>query len=186
MAKTLALHLAGLGIAEISRQLSCSRRTVYSDLATIGDERIRIEEIIEDAGVDAHDVWIQLSRIFDGDRSEILNEDGTVKRMQDWPLIFRQCLNVVVEDVSQRSHDGETKDKDGGWDKSGKRVRILGIDPQYLKAIELVMKHKGVDAMATQRQEVDINLTATITAKLQSALRRQETIDVTPENVEDR
>ena len=174
--QVLGLKIAGLTCQEISRRLSVSRRTIFRDLEDLGEVVPGIEAIIEDAGVDAHDAWIQLSRIFDGDRSEILDETGNVKPMNQWPLIFRQCLNVVIEDISQRSHDGETKDKDGGWDKSGKRVRVLGIDPGYLRAVELVMKHKSVDALVQQKAG-DVHVNVTITAQQQRLDRARKRLE---------
>ena len=143
--QVIALHIAGLTRAEIGRRLDISARTVFRDLAEVGEQIQAAEQIIEDCGIDAHDVWITLSRMHDADISDILDDAGEVRPIREWPAIWRQGLagEISIEPVMERSRDGG---KDS-WDKTGAH-RIKIKRESLLKIIELAAKLKSVDGFA--------------------------------------
>lgn len=99
-------------------------------------------------GITAEDVLRALWSMATADKSDILNDDGTVRPISEWPETFRQGAGLVagfdVEETSERSHDGETVDKSGGWDKKGKITKVRFVDP--LKLVELLGRHVNVKA----------------------------------------
>ena len=187
-AKVIALHVAGLTRQQIADQLGVTRRTVYRDLADAADDRVDVEQIIEDSGVDATDAWIKLSKCFDADLRDVFNDDWSMKPLAEWPEVWRTGLagEIKIEDISERSHDGATKDKDGGWDQVGKRVTLKR--ESLLKIIELAGRLKPVDAFVQQKAG-DTNvvvITADRARQVQAARRRVDrVVNVTATSIED-
>lgn len=137
--------------------------------------------------ITATEIHEYLTDAIRADWCDIENDDGTFKPISEWPLIWRQMKeagDIEVEYEATRSHDGQDAQGLGGWDRDGLVRKVKIKFASRVKLIELAMKHKGVDALAVERQQVDINVTAEITAKLQGALRRKALIDVTPETRE--
>lgn len=93
--------------------------------------------------------------------SEIRNDDWTYKPISEWPDHWQRLYeggDVEVRMESARSHDGETKDNAGGWDKTG--AQILNVKCKFsskVKLLELAMKHKAVNAMVEQKSG-DVNV----------------------------
>ena len=177
----VALHVGGLSIAQIAKQLGVGWRTIYRDLIELEDVRVRVQEMFEDAGVDSTDAHIKLSRMFDADLSDIFNEDWSLKPLKEWPEVWRTGLagELKIEDIMVRSEDGGQS----SWDVSpGKKVSLKRADA--LKVIELLMKHKAVDAMVAQKAG-DTNINVTVTAQQQRLSRArhrlERVIDVAPE-----
>lgn len=94
------------------------------------------------------------------DIAELYSETGALRAVADWPEHWRRQLVVEVEsrEESERSHDGATKDKDGGWDKVGelkkvKRESTLGIErelrnteKEIRETLEAIGRHVQVKA----------------------------------------
>ena len=189
----LNLHIAGLTKAEIARRLNVSPRTVFRALADVGDERIQVEDLIEDCGLDATDIHITLSRMHDADISDIVVnpedpiEEFRYKTIGQWPLIWRQGLagKIRITPVSVRSTDGVQAGDNKAWDQIGYKVEIER--ESLLKILELSARLKAVDAMVQQKAG-DINIavvTAETARKVTGARKRLEkVIDVTPEKAE--
>lgn len=102
------------------------------------------------------------------------------KPREEWTEAMER-LACEVEDISERSHDGVQAGDSKAWDKIGTRVRIRLSDK--IKALELLGKHKAVDAFVKQ-QAGDTNIlvvTADTARKVVGARKRLEkVIDVTP------
>ena len=140
----LALSVTGLGAADIARRVGCSRRTVWYDLQAIQDERIKVDDILTDEPVNAADIHLRLSEMFDADIADIIDEaTGEVKPVHAWPLVWRQGLvgEVTIEPVSERSRDGGNT----SWDVIGSRVRVKRESASRL--IELLGRLTSVDAL---------------------------------------
>ncbi len=139
----------------------------------------------ENGLISATEIHEYLTDAIRADWCDIENDDGTYRPISEWPLIWRQMKeagDIEVEYESHRSHDGEDKQGLGGWDQDGIVRKVKIKFASRVKLIELAMKHKGVDAMAAQRQDVDVHVHGQVTAKLQAALAREsKIIDVTPE-----
>ncbi len=99
------------------------------------------------------------------DIGDLYDENGTLKAVGNWPDVWRKQLVIDMESYqeSERSHDGETVDKPGGWDVTGvtkkiKRESTLAIErelrackKQQVEVLELMMQHKAVDAKVQQK-----------------------------------
>ena len=187
--RVLMLHCAGMSQKEIAKQLHITWRTVYRDLAEIQDARVEVEQIIEDAGIDAHDAWLTLSRMHDADLSDIvLNPDAPLEELKykpiaQWPAIWRQGLAGKIRITPVAVSDGERTE---GGDTVRYKVEIERAD--LLKIIELAGRLKPVDAFVKQ-QQADVNITV-VTAdearRVAGARRRlalaegSDIIDVSP------
>ncbi len=142
----LALHVAGLMSIEIARRLNVSARTVARDLAALAESRSVVAEALEltDEPVDAQDLHLRLSEMFDADLADIVDaKTGEIKPIHEWPLIWRQGLagEVTVEPVSERSKDGGNT----SWDVVGQRVKVKR--ESISKLLELLGRLKSVDAL---------------------------------------
>lgn len=144
-----ALRQAGFGESVVGHP---SR--VVSDEMREYVERIRaqaIEATLQEAFLDAAEVLRELIRNYAGllvqearlqsmlghDIAELYDERGNVKAIALWPEKWRTMLVVEIEsrESSERSHDGTTEDKEGGWDKTGelkkvKRESTLAIEKE--------------------------------------------------------
>ena len=128
--------------------------------------------------LDAQELHEYLGEALRADLADIQNDDGTFKPLSVWPEVWRRLCDggdVEVEFASQRSHDGATKDKQGGWDIKGEVRRVRFKFTPRAKLLELAMKHKAVDAMVQQKNGPDINLTVVTAEKARqvSAARRR-------------
>ena len=182
--QALALHVAGLSLAEIGRQLKVSRRTVYRDLANTADARVRVEEIISDVGVDVDDAWVRLSQCFDASLEDVFNDDWSLKPLSEWPEVWKTGLagELKIEDIMVRSADGG----ESSWDVSdGKKVTLKR--ESLLKIIELAGRLKPVDAFVQQKAG-DTNVVV-ITAEQQRGDRlkraKARIVNVSATSIED-
>ncbi len=106
---------------------------------------------------------------------------GSYKEIHEWPAVWRKMLSgSEVKELFEHSKDGAG----ASWDKIGELVKIKFIDP--IKLVELIMRHRGVDGMAAQKQEHkhEIHISAEEQRELDAiARRRGRVIDVTAEEV---
>jgi hypothetical protein len=105
---------------------------------------------LKEALIDAEEIHCYLSDAMRATISDIRNDDGTYKPISEWPEIWQKMAeggDVDIEYASERSHDGETRDKAGGWDETGKIVKVRHRFASKYKLLELAMKHKGINAM---------------------------------------
>ena len=174
-AEVLALLIAGMSRAEIGRRLGVSPRTVAGDLAMLQDERIQVADIIEDAGLDADDVHITLSKMHDADLADIVEnpsdpiEELRYKPIGQWPDIWRQGLAGKVKVTPVTLPEGE---RTPGGDSVGYKVEVER--ESLLKILELAAKLRAVDALVQQKAG-DVNVlvvTADRARQVQSARKR--------------
>ncbi len=93
--------------------------------------------------------------------------------MKEWPLWARQGgVEVIDEPNMVHSADGGG----GSWDQVGRKLRVRQNSRQ--KTIENAMRHKAVDAMAVQKQQVDVNLSVEVNRRLSAALEREAALKV--------
>ncbi len=181
-ASVIALYVAGLSFAEIGEKLGVSPRTVSNDLVNHYDQMQSINGLLEDSPIDADDLHIRLSQMFDADIADIIDPDtNCYKPIHQWPKIWRQMLTgSELKEIFEHSKDG------GGasWDKIGEVVKIRFVD--QMKVLELAMKHKAVDAMVQQKAgDTNILVVTAETARKVTGARARlaKVIDVTPQPV---
>lgn len=162
----LALYIAGMTVTDIAKRLEVTRRTIYHDLAEVEDTRVRVEGIIEDAGIDPHDVWITLSKMHDADLAELFDADNELLPVAKWPRIWRQGLagEIAVE-----------TDAEGGKKFKVKRESLL-------KTLELAGKLKQVDAFV--KAQVDAPRDVTLTVVYKGGSQEPRIINLLPEATE--
>ena len=162
--QVLALHIAGLNQREIARKLEVSHRTVFRDLSEIEDAQVRVEEIIEDSGIDAQDLHITLSRMHDADISDIVeNPEDPIEQLRykpvaKWPAIWRQGLAGKVKVTPVTIPDGE---RTPGGDSVAYKIEIER--ESLLKILELSAKLKAVDALSAPTKQVETDNSVTVT-----------------------
>lgn len=145
----LALHVAGHSASEIASKLGMSLRTIQKDLSELRDVRVDIQQLLEDSPVNAEDLHVRLTQMFDADIADIYKADGSLKPITEWPRIWRSMLSGVdVKELFERSKDGGNS----SWDKIGELVKVKFADP--LKVIELLAALKAVDANAHPGEEL--------------------------------
>jgi hypothetical protein len=194
-AEVLALLIAGMSRAEIGRRLGVSPRTVAGDLAMLQDERVQVADIIEEAGLDADDVHITLSKMHDADISEIMEFEPCLDHGKDtacactpvelrkwtgyylaphrWPEIWRCGLAGKIKTTRVPIPDGQ---RTPGGDQVAYRVEIER--ESLLKILDLASRLRAVDALVQQKAG-DVNVlvvTADRARQVQSARKRLEKV----------
>lgn len=130
-------YLIDLNATQAAIRAGYSEKTAYS----VGHENLSKPEIqkslqeaqhkrSERAGIDADYVLRRLVEIDQMDVADIMDDDGNVKPIKDWPKIWRQYVNNI-ETVSLEG--------DVGWLKKIKW-------PDKIKNLELLGKHISVGA----------------------------------------
>ena len=109
--------------------------------------------IAEKVDWDATKVLIRLGEQADADILDIQDEHGNLKPLKEWPAIWRKMIQgMEVEQKSVRSKDGVQAGESKSWDKTGDRIlKIKFVD--RLKNLELLGRHKAVDAFVKQSEE---------------------------------
>ncbi|EJB9160698.1 terminase small subunit [Salmonella enterica] len=129
------------------------------------DERIqkRIAELMEERNkrlrVSADYVLLRLVEIDQMDVIDILNDDGTLKPIREWPKIWRTTLSGfdLSSTIMNMNEDSiETILKKIKW-------------PDKVKNLELIGKH--VDVMAF-KERLDVNVNVTIADRMAAARKR--------------
>jgi len=180
----LALYIAGMSKIEIARKLGVSWRTIHNDLIALDDARVRTEDVLEDAGVDATDAHIRLSQMFDADIADIIDENtGSYKPIHQWPKIWRQMLTgAEIKELFELSKDSAGKNS---TEKIGEIVKLRYVD--QLKVIELLLRHKDVDGLAQSAADSkvrDLTINVVYANRHQGSAPSPEpgrVIEVTPE-----
>lgn len=196
--------MKGMEVGDIARALNVSLRTVQRDVSELEPGAAKVAEIIEDAGLDADDIHITLSKMHDADISDIMEFSPCLEHAKDtpcactptegrtwtgyyiaphrWPAIWRQGLAGKVKVTPVAIPDGE---RTPGGDLIGYKVEIER--ESLLKILDLSARLKAVDALQQQKSG-DTNINLTITAqqqRLERANKRLErVIDVKPEATE--
>lgn len=129
------------------------------------DERIqkRIAELMEERNkrlrVSADYVLLRLVEIDQMDVIDILNDDGTLKPIREWPKIWRTTLSGF--DLSSTIMN---------MDETSIETILKKIKwPDKVKNLELIGKHVDVNAF---RERLEIDVKMTIAEKMAKARRR--------------
>lgn len=142
--KTLVIAKAGEEAGFTSRQWSTEvfhRDDVQERIAELNNARL------ERVQVNADYVLNRLVEIDQMDALDILNDDGSIKRLSEWPLIWRQFISGF--DVSE-----EYDSQDGQKALSGYLKKIKW--PDKTKNLELIGKHVAVGAFR-EKLELDVS-----------------------------
>lgn len=129
------------------------------------DERIqkRIAELMEERNkrlrVSADYVLLRLVEIDQMDVIDILNDDGTLKPIREWPKIWRTTLSGFDLSSTIMNMDETT------IETILKKIKW----PDKVKNLELIGKH--VDVMAF-KERMEVNINVTIADRMAAARRR--------------
>jgi phage terminase small subunit len=119
-----------------------------------------VENTLEHALVDAKELHENLSAEHRGDLAELYDADNQLLPIAEWPMWARRGgVEVIDEPNMVHSADG------GGdsWDQLGRRIKVKA--GSRARTAELLMKHKGVDAMVQQGTTVTNNNLMVVTAE---------------------
>jgi phage terminase small subunit len=92
--------------------------------------------------MDAEEVHQQLTDELRGDTADLYDDKGELLPIKDWPMWARQG-GVEIIDEPNMVHSAD--EGDASWDQVGRRIKIRVVN--RAKSRELLMKHKGVNAM---------------------------------------
>lgn len=130
------------------------------------DERIqkRIAELMEERNkrmrVSADYVLMRLVEIDQMDVIDILNDDGSIKPVSEWPKVWRQYL-TGFELADMFEGRGDEKELVGIL----KKIKW----PDKVKNLELIGKHVDVNAF---KERLDVNVNVTIADRIAAARKR--------------
>ena len=137
--------------------------------------------------IDAAEIHDYLTEAIRADMRDIRNEDGSYKPQSEWPPIWGRMMEAgdcEIEYESVRSYDGEDTEGRGGWETGGVVRKVKLKFSSRAKLLELAMRHKGVNAMAEQKQG-DINIVVVTAEKARQVAaakkRLAKVIDIKPE-----
>ncbi|HBR2808027.1 TPA: terminase small subunit [Klebsiella pneumoniae] len=131
------------------------------------DERIqkRIADLMEERNkrlrVSADYVLLRLVEMVQMDVSDILDDDGGIKPVSQWPKVWRTSLSAM--DINRIRMAG----KDGEDDIESTLQKVKW--PDKVKLLELIGKH--VDVMAF-KERMEVNVNVTIADRMAAARRR--------------
>ncbi len=145
-------------------------------------QQVLVAQTIELGLVDAVELHERLSDEYRGDLAELYNPlDPTDPRFNPsyaggellpvllWPMWAR---NGGVEFVDEPNMVHSDDNGGGSWDQKGRKVK-LASKPRH-KTAELLMKHKGVNAMVQEKTgDVHLHVHNQIVEALQEARQRQ-------------
>lgn len=123
-------------------------------------EKARAERIAA-VKLDAQNVLARLHDEVEADIADLYDDDGGLKPVHLWPLVWRKGLvsSIEVEEVFER--EGDKRVHVGN-------VRKIRISDR-LKRIELIGKHVGVQAF---KERVELDTAEDLAARLQRARER--------------
>lgn len=131
------------------------------------DERIqkRIAELMEERNkrlrVSADYVLLRLVEIDQMDVIDILNDDGTLKPISQWPKVWRTSISAV--DINRIRM--AMKDDEEDIESTLQKIKW----PDKVKNLELIGKHVDVNAF---RERLEIDVKMTIADKMAKARKR--------------
>lgn len=131
------------------------------------DERIqkRIAELMEERNkrlrVSADYVLLRLVEIDQMDVIDILNDDGTLKPISQWPKVWRTSISAV--DINRIRM--AMKDDEEDIESTLQKIKW----PDKVKNLELIGKHVDVNAF---RERLEIDVKMTIAEKMAKARKR--------------
>ncbi len=134
------------------------------------DERIqkRIAELMEERNkrmrVSADYVLLRLVEIDQMDVIDILDDDGGLKPVSQWPKVWRTSLSAM--DINRIRMAG--KDGDDDIESTMQKVKW----PDKVKNLELIGKHVDVNAF---KERLEVSGTVTIADRIAAARRRLKT-----------
>lgn len=152
-------YLVDLNATQAAIRAGYSKNTAYSQgqrLLKNVEVKKRIDKLMAERAerieITADNVLDDLVAMRNMDIIDILDDDGNVKPISDWPKVWRQ--NLAGMDISEI------------WSGSGKDRKLEGILrkmkwPDPLKNIELIGKHTNVNAF---KETVDHNHKGEVTA----------------------
>lgn len=84
------------------------------------------------------------------DVADIYNEDGSIKPVHDWPLIWRQGLVAGIKHQELRDSEGNRTGEFIVDVKISDRIRRLELIGKHIgvNAFQEVVQHKGLDGLA--------------------------------------
>lgn len=134
--------------------------------------------------------YVRLTGMLGHDMASLYSSSGALLPLADWPEVWRTRLvtEVTAEELSERSHDNATENKQGGWDRVGtvtkiKRETTLAIEKEIRACLAEIGRHVNVKAFPVPGDRIGEGLSdvaAAITGKLQAALRREQAMLVSP------
>lgn len=143
------LYVAHLNIAKAGEEAGYAHRSHSHEVFTREEVQERIAELnqerLERTKVNADYVLNRLVEIDQMDALDILNDDGSIKRLSEWPLIWRQFISGF--DVSE-----EYDHIDGQKALSGYLKKIKW--PDKTKNLELIGKHVSVGAFKNEVKHI--------------------------------
>ncbi|HAF4754040.1 TPA: terminase small subunit [Salmonella enterica] len=131
------------------------------------DERIqkRIAELMEERNkrlrVSADYVLLRLVEIDQMDVIDILNDDGTLKPIREWPKVWRTSISAV--DINRIRM--AMKDDEEDIESTLQKIKW----PDKVKNLELIGKHVDVNAF---KERLEVSGTVTIADRMAKARRR--------------
>lgn len=131
------------------------------------DERVqkRIAELMEERNkrlrVSADYVLLRLVEIDQMDVLDILNDDGGLRPVSEWPKVWRTSISAMdINRITMAMKEGEDD-----IESTLQKVKW----PDKVKNLELIGKH--VDVMAF-KERLDVNVNVTIADRMAAARRR--------------
>ncbi len=141
------------------------------------DERIqkRIAELIEERNkrmrVSADYVLMRLVEIDQMDVLDILNDDGGMKPIAEWPKVWRTSLSAM-DIATIKTTQASLQKENGEADLSVEDVEHILKKvkwPDKVKNLELIGKHVDVNAF---KERLDVNVNVTIADRIAAARKR--------------
>lgn len=141
------------------------------------DERIkkRIVELMEERNkrmrVSADYVLMRLVEIDQMDVLDILNDDGGMKPIAEWPKVWRTSLSAM-DIATIKTTQASLQKENGEADLSVEDVEHILKKvkwPDKVKNLELIGKHVDVNAF---KERLDVNVNVTIADRIAAARKR--------------
>ncbi|HAJ7863073.1 TPA: terminase small subunit [Escherichia coli] len=141
------------------------------------DERIqkRIAELMEERNkrmrVSADYVLMRLVEIDQMDVLDILNDDGGMKPIAEWPKVWRTSLSAM-DIATIKTTQASLQKENGEADLSVEDVEHIlkkAKWPDKVKNLELIGKHVDVNAF---KERLDVNVNVTIADRIAAARKR--------------
>lgn len=141
------------------------------------DERIqkRIAELMEERNkrlrVSADYVLLRLVEIDQMDVLDILNDDGGMKPIAEWPKVWRTSLSAM-DIATIKTTQASLQKENGEADLSVEDVEHILKKvkwPDKVKNLELIGKHVDVNAF---KERLDVNVNVTIADRIAAARKR--------------